>query len=84
MGAYDSYFSGKLEDYAYPEEAIKAALERPPKIGDRGVRRTSRRAPRVWTSPQGGFIMRLESPRTARLAVRGANCWKNKHLGREQ
>lgn len=33
MGAYDSCFSGKLEDYAYPEEAIKAALERLPKVG---------------------------------------------------
>ncbi len=33
MGAYDSYFSGKLEDFAYPEEAIKAALERLPKVG---------------------------------------------------
>lgn len=33
MAAYDSYFSGKLEDYAYPEEAIKAALERLPKVG---------------------------------------------------
>ena len=33
MGAYDSYFSGKLEDFAYPEEAIKAALDRLPKVG---------------------------------------------------
>jgi tryptophan synthase beta chain len=33
MGAYDSYFSGKLEDFAYPDEAIKAALERLPKVG---------------------------------------------------
>jgi len=32
MDAYDSDFSGKLEDYAYPEEAIKAALERLPKV----------------------------------------------------
>ncbi len=33
MAAYDSYFSGKLEDFAYPEEAIKAALDRLPKVG---------------------------------------------------
>jgi tryptophan synthase beta chain len=33
MAAYDSYFSGKLEDSAYPEEAIKAALDRLPKVG---------------------------------------------------
>jgi tryptophan synthase beta chain len=33
MAAYDSYFSGKLEDFAYPEEAIQAALERLPKVG---------------------------------------------------
>ncbi|MHB1075418.1 pyridoxal-phosphate dependent enzyme [Thiobacillus sp.] len=33
MAAYDSYFSGKLEDFAYPEEAIRAALERLPKVG---------------------------------------------------
>jgi tryptophan synthase beta chain len=33
MGAYDSDFSGKLQDYACPEEAIKAALERLPKVG---------------------------------------------------
>jgi tryptophan synthase beta chain len=33
MGAYDSYFGGKLEDYEYPEEAIKAALDRLPKVG---------------------------------------------------
>ncbi|MGD9788754.1 MAG: TrpB-like pyridoxal phosphate-dependent enzyme [Sulfuricellaceae bacterium] len=32
MGAYDRYFAGELEDYAYPEEAINAALERLPKI----------------------------------------------------
>ncbi len=33
MAAYDSYFSGKLEDFVYPEEAIRAALERLPKVG---------------------------------------------------
>jgi tryptophan synthase beta chain len=32
MGAYDSYFNGKLEDFAYPEEAIKAALDRLPEV----------------------------------------------------
>ena len=31
MGAYDSYFSGKLEDYAYPEEKIKEAMKNLPK-----------------------------------------------------
>ena len=33
MAAYDSYFAGKLEDFAYPEEAIKAALHNLPKVG---------------------------------------------------
>ena len=32
MGAYDAYLSGNLEDFEYPEENIKAALERLPKI----------------------------------------------------
>lgn len=32
MASYDRYFSGKLEDYAYPEEAIEAALHRLPKV----------------------------------------------------
>ena len=32
MAAYDRYFSGELEDYEYPEEAIHAALERLPKV----------------------------------------------------
>lgn len=32
MAAYDKYFSGQLEDYEYPEEAIKAALKRLPKV----------------------------------------------------
>jgi tryptophan synthase beta chain len=33
MASYDRYFAGKLEDYAYPEEAIAAALHRLPKVG---------------------------------------------------
>ncbi|ROR35174.1 TrpB-like pyridoxal phosphate-dependent enzyme [Inmirania thermothiophila] len=33
MAAYDKYFSGELEDYEYPQEAIEAALERLPKVG---------------------------------------------------
>ncbi|MEX2489357.1 MAG: TrpB-like pyridoxal phosphate-dependent enzyme [Pseudomonadales bacterium] len=33
MGAYDRYFAGDLEDYVYPEEEIKAALDRLPKVG---------------------------------------------------
>jgi tryptophan synthase beta chain len=32
MAAYDNYFDGKLEDYAYPEEKIKEAMKRLPKI----------------------------------------------------
>lgn len=32
MGAYDTYLSGTLEDYEYPDEMVKAALERLPKI----------------------------------------------------
>ncbi|HIJ94221.1 MAG TPA: TrpB-like pyridoxal phosphate-dependent enzyme [Desulfuromonadales bacterium] len=32
MGAYDSYLSGYLEDYEYPDAMVKAALERLPKI----------------------------------------------------
>jgi tryptophan synthase beta chain len=32
MSAYDRYFSGELEDYDYPEEDIKAALSRLPKV----------------------------------------------------
>ena len=32
MGAYDAYLSGNLEDYEYPSEMVKAALERLPKI----------------------------------------------------
>jgi tryptophan synthase beta chain len=33
MAAYDSYFAGRLEDFAYPEAAINAALEHLPKVG---------------------------------------------------
>ncbi len=32
MGAYEAYFSGKLEDYGYPEEAIKEAEKELPKV----------------------------------------------------
>jgi len=32
MASYDKYFSGELEDYAYPEEAIHAALDHLPKV----------------------------------------------------
>jgi len=32
MGAYDSYLSGKLEDYAYPEEMVKRALAELPQV----------------------------------------------------
>ncbi|HRH82417.1 MAG TPA: TrpB-like pyridoxal phosphate-dependent enzyme [Thiobacillaceae bacterium] len=32
MASYDKYFSGGLEDYAYPEAAIEAALHRLPKV----------------------------------------------------
>jgi tryptophan synthase beta chain len=32
MAAYDTYLDGKLEDYAYPEEKIKEAMKRLPKI----------------------------------------------------
>ena len=32
MAAYDAYFSGKLKDYEYPEEKIKAALAELPKV----------------------------------------------------
>jgi tryptophan synthase beta chain len=33
MAAYDAYFSGQLEDYAYPAEAIEESLARLPKVG---------------------------------------------------
>jgi tryptophan synthase beta chain len=32
MAAYDAYFAGQLEDYAYPESAIEAALEHLPQV----------------------------------------------------
>jgi tryptophan synthase beta chain len=32
MASYDRYFAGKLEDYAYPEEAIEQALHHLPKV----------------------------------------------------
>jgi tryptophan synthase beta chain len=32
MASYQAYLSGKLEDYAYPEAAIRAALETLPKV----------------------------------------------------
>ena len=32
LKAYDDYLAGKLQDYEYPEEAIKKALEKLPKI----------------------------------------------------
>ncbi len=32
MGAYDSYFSGELEDYEYPAEAVMAAQQRMPQV----------------------------------------------------
>jgi len=33
MAAYDRYFAGELEDYAYPEAAIAASMQRLPKVG---------------------------------------------------
>ncbi len=32
LSAYQAYMNNELEDYAYPEEAIKAALEKLPKV----------------------------------------------------
>ncbi len=32
MASYDSYYEGKLEDYEYPEEAIKESLKNVPKV----------------------------------------------------
>ena len=32
LSAYDSYLSGKLEDYEYPDEMIKKSLEKLPQI----------------------------------------------------
>ena len=33
MASYDRYFAGELEDFAYPEEAIRQSLQHLPKIG---------------------------------------------------
>jgi len=33
MASYDKYFSGQLEDYAYPAAAIDEALHHLPKVG---------------------------------------------------
>lgn len=33
LAAYDAYLAGQLEDYEYPEQKIKEALEKLPKIG---------------------------------------------------
>jgi tryptophan synthase beta chain len=33
MASYDKYFSGELEDFEYPEQAIHDALEHLPKVG---------------------------------------------------
>jgi len=32
LAAYDSYLSGKLEDYAYPQEEVKKAQAELPKV----------------------------------------------------
>jgi tryptophan synthase beta chain len=32
MAAYDAYFAGQLEDYAYPAERVKEALSRLPQV----------------------------------------------------
>jgi tryptophan synthase beta chain len=32
LAAYDFYLTGKLEDYEHPEEAIKEALKKLPKV----------------------------------------------------
>ncbi len=32
MGAYEAYLSGKLQDYAYPEEKVKEALKELPEV----------------------------------------------------
>ncbi len=33
MAAYDKYFAGDLEDYDYPEQAVREAIERLPRFG---------------------------------------------------
>jgi len=32
MGAYEAYLAGKLEDFEYPAEAVRAAMETLPKV----------------------------------------------------
>jgi hypothetical protein len=32
MASYDAYHSGKLTDYAYPEEKVKEALKTLPRV----------------------------------------------------
>ena len=32
LGAYDAYLSGKLEDYDHPDEKVKEALTKLPKV----------------------------------------------------
>ncbi|HVM20297.1 MAG TPA: TrpB-like pyridoxal phosphate-dependent enzyme [Egibacteraceae bacterium] len=34
MAAYEAYFAGELEDFEYPEEAVRQAMERVPVIAD--------------------------------------------------
>ncbi|CAB1371061.1 TrpB-like pyridoxal phosphate-dependent enzyme [Denitratisoma oestradiolicum] len=33
MAAYDRYFAGELDDYAYPREAVEASLQHLPQVG---------------------------------------------------
>jgi tryptophan synthase beta chain len=33
LAAYDQYLTGRLEDYAYPEEKVREALAHIPKVG---------------------------------------------------
>ncbi|MFP5382646.1 MAG: TrpB-like pyridoxal phosphate-dependent enzyme [Gammaproteobacteria bacterium] len=33
MASYESYLAGRLEDFSYPEEAIRASIARLPKVG---------------------------------------------------
>jgi len=35
MAAYESYLSGKLQDYAYPEDMVKEALKALPEVADK-------------------------------------------------
>ena len=32
MAAYDKYFAGELEDFAYPEAAVEASMKKLPEI----------------------------------------------------